>query len=1147
MPQVTIRKIPVDFPYEAYSSQLLYMEKVIQCLQEGSNGLLESPTGTGKTLSLLCAALAWRRHEVSKPVAEAGEPMPRPRIVYCSRTHAQLSQVVAEMKKTVYASEVRMTVLGSRNQLCVQPRVRAMPSGGLQANKCRSMVSNGACGYHHGVEEAVRRVREETFDIEELVSLVAPPGGAASRACPYYASRSLETHADIVFLPYNYLIDQSLRTSLDLNNAVVIIDEAHNIESVCADSASRSWRSGDMAQIIREVDKVIELKLDPEKYAEADDGYRKGKSTSGDAFDDCHEEFSEESLLILKASFLELELFLDSMFGSRGLGKFEAEVRGTDAERMVSPVLVEADGVAFSGYTLYLLLATAFDRLDYKVKGAIRLCRLAATLTTEKTGSDAQLDAFATLLSQVMSTDAADFYMHVGPESRSRSTNRSSWLLSYWCMHPAHGLAHVLDKRLRSLILTSGTLAPLAVVEAELGADFPVRLEGAHVIAPSQVAVRVLAAAGATSTKLDSSYANRTNSRYVAALGDATVSVASATPGGVLVFFSSYAALESMLGLWKTTGVVDRLSAHKVLVVEPREAKAMPDCVQSFYDGLVSGKGSILLAVVRGKVAEGMNFRDGSARAVIMVGLPYPSTKDPRVQLKRKFLDARGTGGGEGAVRGSDWYQMQATRAVNQCIGRVIRHVQDYGVILLADARFGGYLHGQLPRWLRPSVAHGWAVDPSADMRSFFSANAARLGHGAPPDPPSRLLSADEVAEGGGGGGGGGGAGSKRSAPGRWTPSEGTSGSRRSAGPSAPGGYSIIPTTAAEAEERVRAARRAATSSSSAAASGTTTAHPAPPSATTSRRAAKAASFASLVRRKLPAASYTEFLRIVKAHRSRTLSGDAMVAETSALFVEQPELLAGFLDFLPETLRERHRSFLERQIARARFGDPVLRSRSLAPRAKVSPSSTSLLPPPPPPSSSSSSASSTSSSSRVPTLNRPHVKLVAPTPYSVLPPKPTGPPATSSSSSSAAAPASTTTKSLSVPPSSSPDELLPPGTVVCLVCSGPTTSPALSTCGHVACRACWAEWLDVSLSCPACSTRVRVKMLRDLQLEDQMQPDPACTRPVCVVCTKPSAESSTSCLPCGHVGCTPCVAGVRKCPRCDQALTSSIQLRRVYI
>jgi Fanconi anemia group J protein len=61
--------ITVEFPYKAYGPQLAYMSKVVHTLErsrlrpEGKcNVLLESPTGSGKSLALLYATLAWQQH-----------------------------------------------------------------------------------------------------------------------------------------------------------------------------------------------------------------------------------------------------------------------------------------------------------------------------------------------------------------------------------------------------------------------------------------------------------------------------------------------------------------------------------------------------------------------------------------------------------------------------------------------------------------------------------------------------------------------------------------------------------------------------------------------------------------------------------------------------------------------------------------------------------------------------------------------------------------------------------------------------------------------------------------------------------------------------------------------------------------------------
>lgn len=64
--QQQISDCTVYFPFKPYECQTEYMHKVISALQNSHHALLESPTGTGKTLSLLCAALAWLTSEREK-------------------------------------------------------------------------------------------------------------------------------------------------------------------------------------------------------------------------------------------------------------------------------------------------------------------------------------------------------------------------------------------------------------------------------------------------------------------------------------------------------------------------------------------------------------------------------------------------------------------------------------------------------------------------------------------------------------------------------------------------------------------------------------------------------------------------------------------------------------------------------------------------------------------------------------------------------------------------------------------------------------------------------------------------------------------------------------------------------------------------
>lgn len=63
-------------------------------------------------------------------------------------------------------------------------------------------------------------------DIEDLVQL-----GKTMHTCPYFGARKSLAQAELVTLPYNLLLQQDARDALalDLDDAVVIIDEAHNL------------------------------------------------------------------------------------------------------------------------------------------------------------------------------------------------------------------------------------------------------------------------------------------------------------------------------------------------------------------------------------------------------------------------------------------------------------------------------------------------------------------------------------------------------------------------------------------------------------------------------------------------------------------------------------------------------------------------------------------------------------------------------------------------------------------------------------------------------------------------------------------------------------------------------------------------------
>jgi len=90
---------------------------------------------------------------------------------------------------------------------------------------------------------------------------------------------------------------------------------------------------------------------------------------------------------------------------------------------------------------------------------------------------------------------------------------------------------------------------------------------------------------------------------------------------------------------WQASGLWHDLSKFKPIFVEPRNKESFTTTMEEFYQNIRDNKGACFMAVCRGKVSEGLDFADKNGRAVIITGLPFPPLKDPKVILKKRYLE----------------------------------------------------------------------------------------------------------------------------------------------------------------------------------------------------------------------------------------------------------------------------------------------------------------------------------------------------------------------------------------------------------------------------------------------------------------------------------------------------------------------------
>ena len=240
--------------------------------------------------------------------------------------------------------------------------------------------------------------------------------------------------------------------------------------------------------------------------------------------------------------------------------------------------------------------------------------------------------------------------------------------LHLYCVNPAKNLQERLDRGLATVYF-SATLLPVQYYKQLLSTrtdNYAVYAES--VFSPSQ---RLLA----VGTDVSSLYTRRTEAEYQR-MASYIKKTASAQQGNYLVFFPSYQLMQDVFTcfLQQNLGEMDCIIQESNMTEQRRE---------EFLEEFQKGRKQSLVAfgVMGGIFSEGIDLREEQLIGVLIVGTGLPQICTEREILRQYYEKQNGMG--------FDYaYLYPGMNKVLQAAGRVIRTVNDRGIILLMDQRF---------------------------------------------------------------------------------------------------------------------------------------------------------------------------------------------------------------------------------------------------------------------------------------------------------------------------------------------------------------------------------------------------------------------------------------------------------------------------
>lgn len=664
---------------------------------------------------------------------------PRLKVIFATRTHSQLAQFMQEVRRTSFAANLLTSsddshreeataadnlpfgilTLGSRNVMCINETVRNLSSSAAVAERCNELlkqksakpspstgvsvagVRENACGCPFKNETMERIMRDSALvqlrDVEDMLSL-----GEKLRGCPYFTIRSaISTGAvDIIGVPYSVLLHRPTREAWGLSvdeNTIVVFDEAHNIvdavnelNSAVLTYSALTW----VKSALQKYQDRFSARLGPQTFfyisqifAVVEGLLSLLQNCSPDKISPRASRVVTPSGLIFEAKFDNVNLFsLCSFFHKSrlshkllgyidaGLDIFQGDCFSRDSQNGIGNNSLE------------------MDEKRRKAKQAVL-----------------SFEAFLEQLNSNMQDAKVAIYY-------SKKANCAEHYLKYFLLRPGSLFSSCVDEA-RAILLVGGTLSPREALKSAILSEISIsrtvhEFECDHVVPPENL-LGLVVSKGPSGRDMEFTFRTRRDMNVIDELGGIVASTVESAPGGVVIFFASYAFMTSAAARWSSTGLSKQLHGLKPLFQEERGSTcAWHEFVEAVQKD--SRRGGILTAVMGGRLSEGINFNDELGRVVMIVGMPYANAEDLETAEKLKAMQT--------TKERHEYLENSCLTIVNQALGRAVRHRADYATIILCDKRYSRpQTIGKLPRFVRQSLkCNVSAVEIKQALRTFF-------------------------------------------------------------------------------------------------------------------------------------------------------------------------------------------------------------------------------------------------------------------------------------------------------------------------------------------------------------------------------------------------------------------------------------------